>query len=169
MTRTVPGSICSLVKPSSLGHLQHRLVLPQDVADNALEAALARHGQNVVHQLEADAVTLQIGSHHDVEFGGARLVGLVDQMNDADDLSRLGALGVDRRQRNLLVAVDMGEAGRRQVRKILDRAETAHADVFGRGSRKHGDERGLVGAAQRPNEIGMAAERNLMLRAEGAG
>ena len=88
-------------------------------------------------------------------------------MHHADDLSRFGAFGVDRHQRDLLVAVALSEAGRRQMRKILDGSETAHPDVLGRRAREHVDERRFVGVAQRPNEIGMAAKRNLMVRGRG--
>jgi hypothetical protein len=75
--------------------------------------------------------------HHDVEFGGSNGFGTSDDMDGAEDFLRQPAGGRRRRQSPFRVGVEMRKPMRHLLREVMHCAETAMANIFGRGVREH--------------------------------
>ena len=103
---------------------------PAIKADDLRQPALARPSEDVLHQLESDAVALHVGSHQDVELGTARLGRLLNEVRDADNLTWRRAFAIDRRQGDLAIPITARKASSRETRKVLDHAEATQAKVF---------------------------------------
>src|SRR5271169_3562791 len=82
-----------------------------------------------------------IRSHHNVVFGGVRVVALANDVDNAYQRS----VGLGRRyERGLSFWIDVGETRGKYMREILDRREATEPDVLRRCSRQHLSERRLV-------------------------
>src|SRR5262249_6407818 len=91
----------------------------------AAHAALARRADEVVKEELAEALALVIVGDRDRDLGHLGLVAQADEARDADAVPVAAVGGRHAAEREVVLAVDLGEVAQVRLREVLARREEA--------------------------------------------
>src|SRR6266536_4154565 len=115
-----------MLKTKLAAELQHRLIVPEDLADNGVISLILAVSDRELHQAGAQAMSLQIGSHKDGKF---RIPMIRVGMKPYHPQNFAGPL-VKGQECYGAAVVELGELGNEVMAELPHRREETQADIL---------------------------------------